>query len=651
MMKKIIIITFFVNLVFFVSSQETKMVFGQISASDMNYTQCALDTTAEAVVLYDKGESYFVQNNGSFEVIYERTTKIKILKQSGIDWANVSIPCYVSDNVLEDIYSVKAIAYNMENGVLNKSELDNKDCHVEKINENWKVMKFAIPNVKEGTVIEYKYSILSQYVFNLRDWEFQWKIPVLYSEYVVKMIPFYQYTFLLQGRDKFTSFTSKESDAIEQSYAGIKYKDMVHTYIMKDVPPFKDEEFIASSSDYIIKLDFQLSKIIYPGGTAKEIITTWPLLIKDLLEDDNFGKYIKKSKKMAAKVINLESFVALTQTQKFDSIINYVKRNYRWNQQSRLYASKAPSVLNKDKFGSTAELNLFTIGLLNAVGVTAMPVILSTRDHGLIKYNFPFVDSFNNVVILATVDSLSVLSDVTDELLTNDRLPVNCLNDKGLVIEKDNENWVNVQNRQVSVTRSTIAIKSTDSLYTANITLNSSEYDGLYLKRKFGDDKTAIKKHLITEGYTVVDSSIIVKNMENAKSPYSLKYSVEGQVEKINDKIYISPFLHEVLSENPLKQKSRTYPIDMIYASYKLYNSTIQVPEGYKCDFVPKNMRIKNDKFEMEYKVSVFDDIINITFYYFFKHPVYRADEYIDLKFYFDEVINKSTEKIVFQKK
>jgi hypothetical protein len=651
MMKKIIIITFFVNLVFFVSAQETKMAFGQISANEMNYTQCALDTTAEAVVLSDKGESYFVQNNGSFEVVYERTTKIKILKQSGIDWANVSIPCYVSDNVLEDIYSVKAIAYNMENGVLNKSELDNKDCHVEKINENWKVMKFAIPNVKEGTVIEYKYSILSQYVFNLRDWEFQWKIPVLYSEYVVKMIPFYQYTFLLQGRNKFTSFTSKESEAIEQSYGAIKYKEMEHTYTIKDVPPFKDEEFIASSSDYIIKLDFQLSKIIYPGGTTKDIITTWPLLIKDLLEDDNFGKYIKKSQKMAAKVLNLESFVALTQMQKFDSIVNYVKRNYRWNQQNRLYASKAPAVLNKDKFGSSAELNLFTIGLLNAVGVPTKPVILSTRDHGLIKYNFPFVDSFNNVVILATVDSLSVLSDVTDELLTNDRLPVNCLNDKGLVIEKDNENWVNVQNRQVSVTRSTIAIKSTDSLYTANITLNSSEYDGLYLKRKFGDDKTTIKKHLIEEGYTVIDSSIIVKNMEDAKSPYALKYSVEGQVERINNKIYISPFLHEVLSDNPLKQKSRTYPIDMIYVSYKLYTSTIQVPEGYKCDFVPKNTRIKNDKFELEYKVSVFEDFVNITFYYYFKRPVYKADEYIDIKFYFDEVINKAAEKIVFQKK
>ena len=66
-----------------------------------------------------------------------------------------------------------------------------------------KVKKFAMPNVQVGSIIEYKYSIETPYKFNLKDWEFQRKIPTIYSEYTVRMVPFYEYTYLMQGVDKF----------------------------------------------------------------------------------------------------------------------------------------------------------------------------------------------------------------------------------------------------------------------------------------------------------------------------------------------------------------------------------------------------------------------------------------------------------------
>ncbi len=81
--------------------------------------------------------------------------------------------------------------------------MDNSTIFEEKVNDHWRVKKFALPDVKEGSVIEYKYKIISPYFFNLHDWDFQQRIPVIYSEYTTAMIPFYEYTYIFQGASKF----------------------------------------------------------------------------------------------------------------------------------------------------------------------------------------------------------------------------------------------------------------------------------------------------------------------------------------------------------------------------------------------------------------------------------------------------------------
>ena len=72
---------------------------------------------------------------------------------------------------------------------------------------------------------------------------------------------------------------------------------------MKNVPAFNSEEFISSINDYIIKIDFQLSKIHTTSGVSIDVITTWEELSKELLTHQDFGKYINKSKRLASHLI------------------------------------------------------------------------------------------------------------------------------------------------------------------------------------------------------------------------------------------------------------------------------------------------------------------------------------------------------------
>jgi len=649
-MKNKIILLFLIVNIQISFAQKLSDTYGKVALDDIQYNSCEFDSTADAVVLFDKADSRFVENaDGGFDIIFERITRIKILKDAGIKWGEIEVPYYVSNNIIEKIYDIDAASYNFEDGQLNKTNLNTDDCHSEKINEFWMHKKFAIPNVKKGSIIEYSYKIESPHVFNLRSWDFQWEIPVLISIYKVSMIPFYTYNFIIQGASAFDIRTT-ETGIDERNYGPVKFKDLTYTFGMKNVRAFKDEELITSKDDYIMKLGFQLSQVTQIDGFKRDIITTWPKLNEDMLSDDKFGKFAEKTKKMTPKILNPLGFAAMNAHQKFDSVMNFVKQNYTWDKKERIYASKKPADLLKDKFGNSADINLFTVGLLNGVGVEAYPVLISTREHGIIKLDYPFLDFFDYTLLAVKVDSTYILTDATDIMLANNRIPVRCINDKGLIIQKNKVEWISLQPQQASKLKTNLFIDLTKIIDNTYISLNAYEYNGLHFRKSFGNDIKKIQKKLIENNYQVEDSNIVIKNQNIYPSPYFMSLKFNSTPESINDKIYVSPFLNEVIKDNPLKQNERSYPIDMVYPEYRSYVSTIKIPTGYKIDYLPANLKINNEQFELEYSTTDNDDVIVFWFSYFFKKSEYPADEYLKLKYYFNEIVNKGAEKLVLKK-
>jgi len=637
---------------FTIQGQNFLKEFGKIGKDEIELKQYSHDKDADAIVLFDIAKSYFVRTENSFDIVFERTTRIKILSEAGIKWAEVEIPFYQEGGIYEKVYDIEAYSYNYENGLINKTPFDASNTFNEKIDNFWNVKKFAVPNVKAGTIIEYKYKINSQYKFNLRDWEFQWKIPVVYSEYEVRMIPFYAYSWLLQGANKFDTQTSFVDNGLSRQYGSISFQDMVHKYAMKDIPAFNNEEFITSINDYIIKLDFQLSKISYPNGASVDIMTTWEDMNKELLKHKDFGKYIQKSEKLASKLLKTEGLKLNTDKEKFDYVIEYIKGNYNWDNYYGKYASKSPTKFVEEKYGNCADINLFTIGLLNASGIVAKPVLISTRGNGNIISDYPYTHFFNYVIILANIDGENILTDATEISSLNNRIPSRCINDKGLIIQNDKIEWIGLECLFPSEIKTDIQLEITNNAnIISSISKNAIEYDASYYRKNYADKIETIKKRLETTEYFIIDTTIVVQNQLNKEKPYILTYKQTSKPEIVNEKIYLSPFLDEIISDNPLKQKERTYPIDMTYPKKRIFNSTILIPEGMKVDFMPSVQKINNELFELAYSANVDENQITISFDYYFKKSVYSSNDYSKIKFYFNEIVKKGNEKIVFSKK
>ncbi len=617
-------------------TQEFNTSFGRIGQKEVDLQQYEHDEDAEAVVLFDIGKSHFIKNEGSIDVVFERKTRIKILAESGLEYAEIEIPYYIDGSQKELVYDLEASTYNIEDGKLHTTTFDEKNTYDETINNNWMVKKFAIPNVRSGSIIEYAYKISSPFKFNLHDWEFQWKIPVVYSEYIVNTIPFYEYTWLLQGSSNFDIQESYTAKTLPRHFGSIEYKDIVNRYVKKNIPAFDNTEFISSVNDYIIKLDFQLSKVNYPSGHSIEIMTTWEKMIEELLKHSDFGKYINKSAKAASKLIEDNEILNKSDQEKFDFAIDYVKKNFSWDKRYRKYATDSPKKMIEAKYGSSADINLFTIGFLNTLGIEAYPLLISTRDHGKIKYDYPFAHFFNYVIILARVDDQLILSDATEPLSLNKRIPTRCINDKGLIIQEEKVSWIKLETTLPSSIKTSLVLDfSEDEVNVLNST-TLTEYDALNFRKNYSDNTVLISEKIKENGYTLIDSTINVTNTFEVNKPLIVAYQHTLKQEIVSNKLFVKPFLNEIIDENPFKQKTRTYPIDFTYPQKRTYQSYFEIPEGYELTYIPEDVIINNDLFGLIFQVKNEGKSITVFFDYVFKQSTYQVADYSKIKFYFN---------------
>ena len=363
---------------------------GKVTEFEMTMKEYPKDPDAEAVVIYELGNNYFVgEDNRGFVLYMEKRIKIKILKQAGLGYADFEIPYYVKGADSEYVEDIKATTYNYQDGKLTRTELQSSKIYEEKISDLWRSKKFAMPDVREGSVVEVSYKISTPYFINMRQWDFQKKIPVVYSKLDYRAIPYYEYVYIMRGNNKFDIYDSKVL-LREQHFGRLSYKEVQYSFGMKDIPAFKDEEFISSPKSYMISLDFQLSKYHSPYGGTEEYMSTWPKMCDEFLKDDSFGKYIKNSEKEAKKILQTLDLEGKTQGEKAKAISEYVKSGYNWNSFASKRTSQKVSELIKTKTGNSADINLFLIGLLKAADIKAEPVLLSTRGNGVVNKNYPF---------------------------------------------------------------------------------------------------------------------------------------------------------------------------------------------------------------------------------------------------------------------
>jgi len=647
-MKRIKLLTLLLtSLVINTFAQNYSETFGSPTLEEVQQKKWPNDTIAEAAVIYDMGESTFLINreDTGFDIHFKRSTKIKIITQAGVDYANIEIPLYHKDEQYETVTNIEAYVYNCDNG-LSKTPFNPSQVYQEELDKNVSVKKFALPNVKPGSVIEYRYTVVTPFIFNLPDWEFQWRIPVRKSKYIAHIVPFYEYGFAFQGASKFDEQKSYIGPK-EESFRGVKFKEMIHEYTLNNVKPFRDEDYITSINDYIKKIDFQLVKFTDLQGVSQNVFSTWEELSKEELKDPTFGKYINTCEKFGTNLAfeNPKDTLATIK-----QAIQYIKTNYTWNQRYYFEARQTLKEFTTQKNGNSANINLMLVGILKSKGINANPVLISTRSHGRIKVDYPMMSAFNNVIAMVTINNKTLLLDACDPFCAYDNIPADCINEKGFVVNENKTNqWVYLNKSQQSDITHNINIKldTENSTIESNITTMASYMDAAALRKGLTDDSKSIKKQLYHE--LVVDSFDIV-DLNNPDTKLKIKATTSADLESAGNQIIIHPFLNLTPSSNAFKAETRDYPVDLNYNYSRRYNTKITLPQGYKVSSMPSNFTLNDPLMSINISVAVQpDNTIILGSYYIFNKTIYPTEDYKKLKNLYNLMMSKLNAPIIIE--
>lgn len=151
--------------------------YGKITKAEMEMKDCDFDKDAEAVVLFDEGNVYCdlnVSNDISpLRSQFDRHVRIKILTSKGTDQANIHIR-YLNISGAEDIRNISAQTANLDAlGNIVFTKVDKDAIYRKKINKRYSEVIFTFPDVKAGSIIEYKYKDDANSMYAVKNWYFQ----------------------------------------------------------------------------------------------------------------------------------------------------------------------------------------------------------------------------------------------------------------------------------------------------------------------------------------------------------------------------------------------------------------------------------------------------------------------------------------------
>ncbi|MEZ5012030.1 MAG: DUF3857 domain-containing protein [Bacteroidales bacterium] len=282
------------------------MKFGDIPMDDLKMTAYPQDTSADAVILGDFGEvkfNYF-QAKGEFQLIYTRFRRIKIFNKNGYKWADHQVSLYDHGYLNENIQSFKGCTYNLVKGKMEKSKISRKDLLREQESEYWNSESFTMPDIQDNCIIEYEYTIVSNYIRNLPEWYFQQTIPVRWSELNIEIPEYFIYKPLITGYERLLLrdieqggghivLVTRDSDR-EYGSTGIQnqtisFSTTKQRLVAADMPAFISEPMLTTSQNYILKVNFELESTQYPGQQIQYYTESWDAINKSLLKSESFG--------------------------------------------------------------------------------------------------------------------------------------------------------------------------------------------------------------------------------------------------------------------------------------------------------------------------------------------------------------------------
>ena len=638
-----------------VNSQCLDPQFGVINYKDFKIVKCNLEDDADAVYIFEYGESELIY---LYDNLYVRTkyhAKIKILTDEGVDEGNFEYSLYKNSDEEETFEKLKAFTYNkLSNGNIEKSELEKSQIFKEKTSSNLTSYKFTMPKIKKGSVLEVKYTKLSPFIFNFEPWVFQANIPKMKSEFTAIIPANFVYNVRLQGKLK---LSYNEGIRLADSFIMGPYKSDASKiyYKMENIPSFIEERYITTSKNYIstIKYELELYKSFRGGET--NYTKSWKDIEKRLLKDARFGDQFDV--KVLKEEVNQLVSINTDQLELSKAIYDLVKTKMVFNNKFRLYTTKGGlKKALKNGGGNTSDVNLLLLNALLRAGIDADAVAISTRSNGFVNRKYPVLSEFNYVIVQIKIGDKKYLLDATRKNVPFGLLPFECYNIRGKIVKKDG-GWVDLKTGDSFYENTMVSVALDNDLSFVAMVKNTYFNQSAVILRDKLDRFNSLDdyvENLEDKGDMLYDE-FSINNRDDIDKGVGEQYTIEdtfGGFVK-NDRIIFNPIIVNTIGKNPFKLKSRSYPIDYGLPTKLKTTYFISIPEGYELakKYVPVKLVLPDNMGYYQYSLTeTVDGKLLLRTSFVINSKVISTQDYSNIKSFYNSVINKNNSMIELKK-
>lgn len=615
--------------------------YGKVDQADLELKDCEFEKGANAMVLFDHAAM-----DGKAGLPVGRHTRIKIFNEFAKSIGSISLEYLTYTDGIADL---KAETINYENGKVEVTPLDPKQVYKVMIDKWHSALKFAMPNVKAGSIIELSYR---QYIPDT--WRFQNFIPVRYSEIELNVPRVLNY-----GNRRFvTNF--KTIPHVKQAYVKSvgEPSDTYQIRAMANIHSMPNEPYTGSRVGNLQNIEFI--------GVNTDI-STWPKIGDALVSASDFGQELDRGLSGESEIVKRAKSLK-TVDEKIAFVFDTVKNKMKWNGISTFYSIDGTSQAWNKGAGNSTEINIMVYHLLKKAGVKSYPLMVCTKDHGKINPANPSIYSFNSTVVYIPIDTTKIyVLDATQKENLYNTIPSNILNTFGLSVDPRNDATIDQVEKDKAFN---IVFISNDDSILQSVSLNAEvkpegKMQGNAEITSFGYNKiNTMRLYDTVGGPRYIDSlqrrnkelKISAFKMENAmvdSLPLSQKFNFNMDLSASDaNYIYFNSNALNVLGKNPFYTEERFSDIDFGYRDNYAVYGVYKLPEGYKIDALPKTISIVMPDQSMIFKRTVAEDngTIMVKFVLNHRKTLYFREDYGDIRSFYNKMYDLLNEQIVLKK-
>ena len=649
-MKTQLLLAIFVSCFLTVFAQKAK----DIPMDLLKQTVHPTDSSAVAAYDYQKVEvSYNLQNGITLNMHYRY--RLKIYAEGGEKYAEFRIPTYHEGGDRERVTNIKGLTANINNGMPEIVKLDKKQIFKEETSDNVTTIKFAMPKVKPGSVIDVSYEVSSPYIYTIDKWYFQHDIPTHESIYEIDVPEYFSLTPIPSGAFPLTR------DKNTHQFVG--YTVTTTTLTANDIPALEEDDYVLNDNDYRSGIKYELYSIHIPGQFTRDYSKDWNSIAINLTKADYFGKQLNKKHK------GLYQFVATLEGKSIDEktaeIYHFVQTTFSWNENYGIGSYDGFKKAIQNKSGNIGDINLILIYMLRKANVPVNPYVSKSRYRGLLNMNYPSLSELNyTMAAIPQQDGEHLLLDASCKYNPIGQLPVRAININGLVLQDNkavpyypsNPNLFKTQTvskYEIDLDNTTISgsskrKRSNYASYKYRMDMErSNKNEDEQSSSKADNQESDIESFDIENTYSVTE----LTGLEDINEPVMINFDEQlvTCMKKVGDTHFIDATLDFGLERNPFEEDQRQYPV---FYNSRIDSKTIasfQLPEGYVLEEKPDNLNIALPNGMGRFSYEVKSQGSNVIIYYILKinDDIILPQDYPGLKTFYDMIHDLSKEKIV----